>query len=142
LDIRYNTAVQARDRPKPILNYSPPPPAPIRFRTVVFAVLKFAAGATMILWVLVSLFLATHVVGAKLFLACIYGPTRVWREHLTILEIPKHRPYPVSNGDFITYGHFVHFLISLVCWFAMVIGPLFLIDRIGRLFRPRRVAHS
>jgi hypothetical protein len=99
----------------------------------------------MVLWVIVAGLLSVHWIGAKLFLTCIYGPGRVWHEGLTLLDVPRSRPYPVSNGDFIARGHFGHFLISLACWVVMVFGPLWIVDRAGRLFRraaPRSDSHD
>jgi len=70
-------------------------------------------------WTFGTLMLSIHVVGAKLFLVYLYGWSKVQHEHLRILSMPKAHPWPVSNGDVISEGQFVHYLISLVCWFAM-----------------------
>ena len=70
-------------------------------------------------WALATLLFSIHVIGARLFLIYIYGWARVRREHLRILDMPKGDPWPVSNGDVIAQGHFVHFLISAACWLAL-----------------------
>jgi hypothetical protein len=133
--------VQTGDTPRPApLNYETPSGNTLRLRDVACALLKVAAGAVMFLWFIVSGLLSVHVVGAKLFLMCVYGPGRVWHERLTILEIPRSRPYPVSNGDFIARGHFFHFVISFACWAAMVVGPPLIVDWVWRLIA--RVSRS
>ncbi len=73
-------------------------------------------------WGLATLFFAKDVLGAKLFLVYLYGWTRVQQEHLRILDMPKGRPWPVSNGDLIREGHSIHFLISLACWYALFLA--------------------
>jgi hypothetical protein len=63
-------------------------------------------------WTLGTLLFSIHVIGAKLFLAYLYGWDRVQREHLAILHMPKGSPWPVSNGDLIPSSKcFIHFLI-------------------------------
>jgi hypothetical protein len=70
-------------------------------------------------WALGTLLLSIRVVGAKLFLIYLYGLSKVQNEHLQILSMPKGRPWPLSNGQVISEAHFVHYLISVGCWFAM-----------------------
>jgi hypothetical protein len=70
-------------------------------------------------WAVGTLLLSIHVIGAKPFLIYLYGWSIVQHEHPRILSMPKGRPWPLSNGQAISEGHFVHYLISLVCWFAM-----------------------
>jgi len=70
-------------------------------------------------WALGTLLFSIHVIGSKLFLVYLYGWTKVQQEHLRILKMPKGSPWPVSNGDLIAEGHFIHFLISGACWFAL-----------------------
>lgn len=70
-------------------------------------------------WVVFLLWFSVYVVGAKLFLICVYGFSRVWNENLTLINIPKTKPYIVSNGDLITEGHFTHFVISCTCWLLL-----------------------
>jgi hypothetical protein len=70
-------------------------------------------------WALGTLLFSIHVVGARLFLVYVYGWQRVQNEHLRILKMPKGSDWPVSNGDMIREGFFVHYLISSLCWLAM-----------------------
>ena len=66
--------------------------------------------------------MSKDVLGARLFLVYLYGWTRVQQEHLRILDMPKRHPWPVSNGDLIREGSFIHFLISLACWLALFLA--------------------
>jgi hypothetical protein len=44
--------------------------------------------------------------------------------------MPKGRPWPVSNGDLIRDGHFIHFLFSLACWYALFLATYPLLRRL------------
>ena len=77
-----------------------------------------------------SFIFSNLVVASKLFLIYLYGWSRVWHEHLRILRMPKGRPWPVSNGDFINQGFFIHFLIAMACWFALFIPTYLLLWRL------------
>jgi len=46
-----------------------------------------------------TLLVATNVVSPYLVLIHHYGWTRVYHDHLRVLAMPKHHPWPVSNGD-------------------------------------------
>lgn len=70
-------------------------------------------------WALGTLLFSIHVIGTKLFLIYRYGWSKVQHEHLRILDMPKGHDWPVSNGDMIREGFFIHFLISLFCWWAL-----------------------
>ena len=87
---------------------SRPRPEPRRFE-----------GFLAVPWALMTLNFSITFVGAKLFLICLYGWTKVWHERLHILDMPKGRPWPVSNGDLIHDWQALHFVLSLVCWFAL-----------------------
>src|SRR5258708_2584507 len=84
-------------------------------------------------WAIGTLLVSIRVIGAKLFLVYLYGWTRVQQEQLRILKMPKNAPWPVSNGDVITQGYFIHFLISGACWFVI----FFAIYPLLRLLLPR-----
>jgi hypothetical protein len=73
-------------------------------------------------WALGTLLFSIHVLGAHLFLVYVYGWQRVNSEHLRILKMPKGADWPVSNGDMIREGFFVHYLITLFCWLAMFLA--------------------
>lgn len=81
-------------------------------------------------WALATLVFSADVLGARLFLLYLYGWTRVQQEHLRILQMPKGRPWPVSNGDLIRDGHFIHFLFSLACWYALFLATYPLVRRL------------
>jgi hypothetical protein len=68
-----------------------------------------------------TLFLSIYVIGAKLFLVYVYGWSRVRAEALTLVSMPKGRPWVVSNGDALA-DHQLHFVISLACWFALFLA--------------------
>jgi hypothetical protein len=71
-------------------------------------------------WGVATLEFSALVVGAKVFLICLYGWKKVHEQGLVIVAMPKGRPWPISNGDFIPQGqHFYHYLISLVCWLTI-----------------------
>jgi hypothetical protein len=84
-------------------------------------------------WALGTLVVA-NVIGGKLLLIYVYGWSRVSREHLRLLSMPKGRAWPVSNGDLLTQGHFIHFLISSATW-LLLFFPTYLFLR---LLLPRR----
>jgi hypothetical protein len=74
----------------------------------------------LLFWAGVTLRFSEMVIAAKLFLICIYGWTRTHGQGLAILAMPKGHPWPVSNGDFIPQRqHFLHFLITVVCWIVL-----------------------
>jgi len=71
-------------------------------------------------WALATLEFSVFVVGAKLFLICLYGWTKVHDQKLAILSMPKGDPWPLSNGDLIPQGQqFFHYLITLGCWLVL-----------------------
>ena len=72
-------------------------------------------------WGFCTLMFAIHVVGKKLFLIYLYGWDKVQQEQLRFLSMPKGRPWEVSNGDMISEGHFVHYLITAGCWFVLLL---------------------
>jgi hypothetical protein len=80
---------------------------PRRFGTLVF-----------LAWGLLT-FYPAYYASHYLFLIHLYGFSRVRAEHLHFTEMPKGRPWVVSNGDVITEGYFVHFLIGVGLWFAL-----------------------
>lgn len=73
-------------------------------------------------WAFCTLMFAINVVGMKLFLIYLYGWTKVQQEQLRFLNTPKGRPWEVSNGDLISEGQFVHYLISAACWIALFLA--------------------
>ncbi len=79
---------------------------------------------------LATLIFSIDVLGARLFLVYLYGWTRVQQEHLRILQMPKGQPWPVSNGDLIRDGHFIHFLFALACWYALFFATYPLLRRL------------
>jgi hypothetical protein len=60
------------------------------------------------------------------FLVYLYGMARVRQDHLRFAAMPKGSPWIVSNGDRVSDGHFLHYLIGLGIWMALflVIYPL------------------
>ena len=72
-----------------------------------------------LIWAVATSLLCIHVIGAKIFLIYLYGWNKVRHEHLSIVRMSKSAPWLVSNGDMISRGHFIHWLISLGCWFAI-----------------------
>jgi hypothetical protein len=86
-------------------------------------------------WALGTLMFSIHIVGAKLFLICVYGWGRVLNEHLRILKMSKREPWLISNGDRLAEGHFVHFLISGACWLLLFLATYPLI----RLLLPKAI---
>ncbi len=89
-------------------------------------------------WAMVTNGFATWMVGAKLFLICLYGWTQVSAQGLEIVAMPKGRPWPVSNGDFIPEGqHFYHALISGACWFVIFLITYLLLRRILPKHEPK-----
>jgi len=60
------------------------------------------------------------------FLVYLYGLARVKHDHLRFTAMPKGSPWIVSNGDRISNGHFLHYLIGLGIWMALflMIYPL------------------
>jgi hypothetical protein len=89
-----------------------------------------------LVWGLGTLLLSINVIGAYLFLVYLYGWGRVRHEHLRILKMANGQPWVVSNGDLITEHHFIHYLISGVCWFVLFFATYPLI----RLLLPKRAS--
>jgi hypothetical protein len=60
------------------------------------------------------------------FLVYLYGVARVRHDHLRFTAMPKGSPWIVSNGDRVSNGHFLHYLIGLGIWMALflMIYPL------------------
>lgn len=86
-------------------------------------------------WSLGTLLISDFLIATKLFLVYLYGWTRVWKEHLSILSMPKGHPWPVSNGDLI-YGPFeIHYFVGVFCWFVLFFSTYFFVRR---LLPPRR----
>ena len=83
-----------------------------------------------------TLLFSDFVVASKLFLIYLYGWSRVWHEHLRILGMPKGRPWPVSNGNLIHQDFAIHFLIGVVCWFALFIPTYLFLWRLLPLRKP------
>jgi|SRR5271166_412411 len=72
------------------------------------------------------------------FLAYLYGFARVRNEHLRFTAMPKGRAWVVSNGDRISEGHFLHYLMGMGIWMGLflVVYPLvyhFLPERQGEI---------
>jgi hypothetical protein len=84
-------------------------------------------------WTVGTLYVSTTIIGEKLVLIYVYGWQRVRNEHLRILTMPKGRAWPLSNGDYFHHQP-LHFLISLVCWFALFLSTYPLV----RLLLPPR----
>jgi hypothetical protein len=53
------------------------------------------------------------------FLAYLYGFARVRNEHLRFIGMPKGRAWIVSNGDRVSEGHFLHYLMGVGIWMAL-----------------------
>ena len=85
----------------------PPSSRPRRFEALVF-----------IVWGLLTNY-ATYLVAHYLLLIHLYSFPRVRQEHLHFLAMPKGSDWIVSNGDHITQGHFLHFVIHVVLWLAV-----------------------
>src|SRR5207253_3188257 len=64
-----------------------------------------------LVWAFSTLYAAFHI-ALYIFLIHLYGFSRVRSEHLYFTSTPKARAWIVSNGDRITEGHFLHWLIS------------------------------
>jgi hypothetical protein len=97
---------------------------------------KLTLGENLLLlaWAMITLALAYSVVAPTLLVIFRYGLPRVVHDHLHILAMPKHQPWPVSNGDVIPNGGFVHYVLGLVSWFTLIFATYPLI----RLVLPRR----
>jgi hypothetical protein len=81
---------------------------------------------------------SVNVIGARLFLVYVYGWDKVRHEHLRILKMPKGSDWPVSNGDMIREGFFIHYLISLCCWLVMFFVTYPFLRRLLPVPRPGR----
>lgn len=105
---------------------------------------KFGAGLFLV-WGLVSLG-AAYYVGLYLYLVHLYGLVRVRTEHLRFTATPKGQAWIVSNGDHITGGHFLHYLISMGLWlvlFAVTFALLYqLLPKKYPASQPRRRQES
>ena len=64
------------------------------------------------------------------FLVYLYGLTRVRNEHLRFVAMPKGHPWIVSNGDRISEGHFLHYLIGIGVWMALFPWVYWLVYRL------------
>jgi hypothetical protein len=62
--------------------------------------------------------LAASQISNHLFLAHYYGWSRWWRDSLAFVEMPKGKPWLVSNGDRLQVG-FGHFCVSLGMWLPL-----------------------
>jgi hypothetical protein len=63
--------------------------------------------------------LAAIRASSHLFLAYLYGFARVQNEHLRFTAMPKGRDWIVSNGDRVSDGHFLHYLMGMGIWMAL-----------------------
>ena len=71
----------------------------------------------------------------RLFLCFLYGAWRVRREHLDLLQMPKGRPWIVSNGDQIDDDiKPMHFVLVAVIWVVLT----FVLYLLIRQALPRR----
>jgi hypothetical protein len=50
-------------------------------------------------WILATAYVSTRLVGPRLLLLAIYGWSRVQHDQLSMLRMPKHGQWLVSNGD-------------------------------------------
>jgi hypothetical protein len=66
-----------------------------------------------------TLMFAAHLV-AESFLVYLYGWSTVWQQRLHFVDMPKGRPWPISNGDLMTDGFFLHYLITAALWLPLV----------------------
>ena len=87
-----------------------------------------------IIYAMGTLLLTYHVIAPTLFLVKIYGWSRVFREHLHLLAMPKGAPWLVSNGDFVSGGEPAIFGFGLPCWLVL----LFATYPFLRLLLPRK----
>jgi len=96
---------------------------------------KLTLGENLLIlaWAMITLALAYSVIAPTLLLILHYGLTRVVHDHLHVLAMPKHQPWPVSNGDMIPNGGFVHYLLGLGSWFTLIFATYPLM----RLLLPR-----
>ena len=78
---------------------------------------KFEALAGLT-WAIMT-FYSAYYVSFYIFLIHLYGFARVRSEHLHFTDTPKGAAWVVSNGDHITKGHFLHFVVALVLWLAL-----------------------
>jgi hypothetical protein len=56
----------------------------------------------------------------------------VLAELLHFVEMPKGRPWVVSNGDLITEGHYVHFLLTA----PLIVAIVFVLYALAARFSP------
>ena len=95
---------------------------------------KLSLGENLLLlaWAMATFGLAYSVLAPTLLLIFHYGLPRVVREHLHVLAMPKHEPWPVSNGDMIPNGGFIHYLLGLVSWFTLIFATYPLMRLLSR----------
>jgi len=74
--------------------------------------------ATGVICALLTLLAGVHA-AYYFFLIYLYGLDRVSNEHLHFVATPKGHPWIVSNGDRISKGFFLHYLIGVGIWMAL-----------------------
>jgi len=72
-------------------------------------------------WNLGLIYVCSQFIASRALLIYLYGWSRVQSQHLRILAMPKGRAWPVSNGDLLTRGHSIHFLVGVVSWIALFV---------------------
>ena len=97
---------------------------PRKFETLLFLV-----------WGLLTLY-GSFYAAKYIYLIHLYGFSRVWGEHLRFTATPKGHPWLVSNGDSITGGHFLHYVITLVIWLSFFYFTAPLLHRLLPLKKP------
>jgi len=61
------------------------------------------------------------------FLIYLYGLDRVRSEHLHFVATPKGHLWIVSNGDRVSEGHSLHYLIGVGIWMGLFPGVYWLV---------------
>ena len=93
------------------------------------------ASMSLKIWIVLSFFLASHVVSPYLLLVWFYGFARVHKEGLYFTETStgkSARDYIVSNGDHISATNaFIGFPMTIVVWLAMVLIAYLLIKNLS-----------
>ena len=84
---------------------------------------------TFIVWAAGTLYVA-YLIAGYFFLIYIYGYSRVRGDDLYFVTMPKAKAWIVSNGDRITTGHFIHFLMTLGLWWSLFLATFPLIWRV------------
>lgn len=82
-----------------------------------------------LVWALATFYVAYRA-SLYLFLIHLYGYAHVHREHLHFKDTPKGGAWIVSNGDRITDGLFLQYLIGLVLWLALFSVTFWVIHRL------------